>query len=202
MIDQCTRMIRNTRIRFGEAPRQFNPKEMAYLKPLPPAWCRPGKDQMHIIYRDAELLLTRGQVVWGSLIQANSLLFAQGADDCPGAAVYCPEAHRHDDLTRLAAISEKASKIKGSGASAEEMKFGAILAGESDRFFAYQLPKSLTNGDPALATCFMGIRKHLPAGILTNSYFPLLTHPESKATLILPARYWDPTLFDLWMAPA
>jgi hypothetical protein len=195
-------MIRNTRIRFGEAPRQFDAKEMAYLKPATPAWCRAGKDELHVIYRDAELLLTRGHIVWGSLIQANNLLFSPGPDDCPGAAVYCSEVHRHDDLTRLAEISQRASNIKGAGATPDETKFGKILAGEIDRFFAYQLPKTITNGDPVLATCIMGIRKHLPAGVLSHSYFPLLTHPETKATLILPARYWDPVLFDLWMAPA
>ncbi len=199
MSDRCVQMIRNTRLRFGEPPRQFAKSENAYLKMAPPAWCKPGKDLLHTVYNDREMLLREGKVVWGHLIQANSMAFNPGPDDVPGDVAFCPEPHWHDDLLRLGDMAKKLFEIKGAGSNTEERAFGKQLAHERDRFVSQPIPKSISLGSPVVATSFMVVRKHLPLGVLLNSYFPLLTHPKTKAVMVLPARYWDRELFDLWI---
>jgi hypothetical protein len=200
MSDSAIQMIRNTRLRFGEPPRQFPKNEQSYLNLTAPSWCSAKTDALYEVYRHREMLLREGRVVWGHLIQANSLIFEPGPDDVPGACAYCPDYHTHDDLSRLAEIAGNLFKLREKSTTAEEKAFGAILAGEKERFFQRPVPKTLTKGSPVFASCLMINRKHLPAGVLSNSYFPILVHPDTQAILIVPARYWDPELFNHWMS--
>lgn len=195
-------IIRNTRLRIGEPPRSFAPSERHYLESRSPIWCRPNADELHTIYADQKLLLTQGIVVWGHLLQANSALFARGNDDLPGASIYSPELHLHDDLTRLASVSEEVTALRqGGGKNPREKEIGKWLADERTTFMAHPVPASIAGATPVLSSCHMFIRKHLPGGKLTTSYFPLLVHPATKAVLIVPARYWDPEFVKMWTQP-
>jgi hypothetical protein len=199
MSDSAIQMIRNTRLRFGEPPREFPKGEQAYLSLTPPSWCNAKTDALHEIYRQRELLLREGRVVWGHLIQANELAFKPGPQDVPGDCVYCSDYHWHDDLVRLGDIAAKLFELKGKGATADEKAFGKQLAAETERFVRYPVPKSLAQGSPIFVNSFMIARKHLPTGYLGANYFPILVHPETKAILLVPARYWDPELYNSWI---
>lgn len=202
MSELFVQIIRNTRLRIGEPPRTFAPSERRYLETKAPAWCRPNVDDLHAIYADQKLLLTQGIVVWGYLLQANTGLFAPGEDDLPGASIYSPELHLQDDLARLASLSEEITALrKGGGKNPKEKEIGKWLADERTTFMAHPIPSSIAGTTPLLSGCHMFIRKHLPGGTLTTSYFPLLVHPKTKAVLVVPARYWDPDFVTMWTQP-
>jgi hypothetical protein len=195
-------IIRNIRLRLGEPPRNFGRKEMGYLRIKPPAWCKPAVDELHAVYRDLELLLTHGTAVWGALVQANDLLFAPGPQDSPGVAIYTPEPHWHDDLMRLSEMAKTVFALKtGGGKTEQEREIGAWLADERKRFMSHPLPASIARESPVVASAVMFSRKHLPGGVLSCGFFPLLVHAKTKAALIVPARYWDAELVNIWTRP-
>jgi hypothetical protein len=200
MSDSAIEMIRNTRLRFGEPPRQFPKNEQSYLGLTAPSWCDAKTDALYEVYRHREMLLSEGRVVWGHLVQANDQIFKPGPHDLPGDCVYCPDFHTHDDLVRLGDLSGKLFDLKGKGDTPDEKAFGKQLAAETERFVRYPVPKSLAKGSPLFVSSLMIPRKHLPAGALTHSYFPILVHADTQAILIVPARYWDPDLFNHWMS--
>jgi hypothetical protein len=192
-------IIRNIRVRIGEPKRTFDAREMSYLRITAPDWCK-ADDDLAPIYRHQDLLLTEGMVVWGALVQANSLLFSPGPHDSPGIVVYAAEPHLHDDLLRLSATAKKLFALKeGCGKTPAETKFGAKLADERSLFLAEAIPKSIGGDSPIVANTAMFPRKHMPGGVLNASYFPLLVHPKTTATLMVPARYWDNNLLDVWL---
>jgi hypothetical protein len=200
--DAYIEILRNTRLRFGEPPRQFASSEMSYLKVSPPSWCKKGKDDLFEFYRDFMMLMRHGRVVWGNLVQANNILFAAGAQDAPGSVVYCKEPYWHDELRRLAEIGTQLTALKeGSGNSPQEKQIGRWLADEMTRFVAHPVPTTLAGDAPVLTGCLMFIRKHLPGGVLSTSYFPLLVHDEIRTVAVLPARFWDGAMVDIWMSP-
>jgi hypothetical protein len=184
MSDSAIEMIRNTRLRFGEPPRQFPKNEQSYLGLTAPSWCDAKTDALYEVYRHREMLLSEGRVVWGHLVQANDQIFKPGPHD----------------LVRLGDLSGKLFDLKGKGDTPDEKAFGKQLAAETERFVRYPVPKSLAKGSPLFVSSLMIPRKHLPAGALTHSYFPILVHADTQAILIVPARYWDPDLFNHWMS--
>jgi hypothetical protein len=202
MGDAYIEIIRNTRVRFGEPPRTFSSADTKYLQVAPPAWCREGKDELYAFYRDHQFLMRHGTVAWGVLLQANTILFAPGPHDAPGAVAHCAEPHWHDDLRRLSDIGKQLSNLKdGSGQTPKEKEIGALLADEAKRFMAHPVPKTIAGEAPLLIGVTMFIRKHLPGRVLSTGYFPVLIHDDVKSVSVLPARYWDAAMVDIWMSP-
>jgi hypothetical protein len=192
-------IIRNIRVRLGEPKRQFAAKELKYLRVTAPAWCKPGND-LAPIYRDQDLLMSEGTVVWGALVQANTLLFRPGPHDSPGIVIHTTEPHLHDDLVRLSAVAKKLFALKdGGGKTSAEKAFGSKLADDLASFLAEAVPKTLGGESPILANTAMFHRKHLPNGILSCGFFPLFIHPTTTAIFVVPARYWDNNLLDVWV---
>jgi hypothetical protein len=192
-------IIRNIRVRVGEPKRQFDPKELKYLRLTPPAWCRAGHE-LAPIYRDQDLLLSEGTVVWGALVQANTLLFRPGPHDSPGIVIHTTEPHFHDDLVRLSASAKKLFALKdGGGKTPAEKAFGSKLADDLSSFLAEAIPKSIGGESTILANTAMFHRKHLPGGVLSCGFFPLFIHPNTTAVSVVPARYWDSNLLDAWV---
>jgi hypothetical protein len=198
MGSRYTQLMRNMRIRFGQAPREFDRDQFSYLNIKPPNWCRPGQDLLHMIYRDHETLLSQGTIVWAVLVMANNQLFAAGKEDHPGLIVYCPQPHWHDDLIRLDEVAKKIGELKTSAVTAKEKEIGKWLVDEQQRFLDLPAPETIVGKAPVRIGCNMFIRKHLPTGVLTTNQFPILVHPSTKATLILPSRFWDREMLDLW----
>lgn len=190
------------RLRLGEAPRTFSPDLHAHVTPKVPGWfSNPSEDELGTVFKDSELLLTQGKVVWGSLVMANNLIFAEGNTDLPGVIVYSSEFHRHDDLLRLSDVSEKVSALKaGTRNNAEEKQLGEWLADERTTMLAHPVPKSIAKGDTSLFTStLLFFREHLPGNNLATGYFPILTHPSSKAVMVLPGSFWPKEFISNWM---
>ena len=62
-----------------------------YIRLTAPAWM-PHADSLTGIYKDQLLLLIKGKIVYGAIVQANTLLFEDGRDDCPANVVFSKDA--------------------------------------------------------------------------------------------------------------
>jgi hypothetical protein len=173
--------------------------ERLYLHVRPPKWCRQSQDDLMLIYRDQHKLMNEGQVVLAMLVQANGRLFKKGVEDAPANVVYTPEIGVENSLTRLRDVAVKIASLKGTKPEdADEGKFARMVSYEYGRDFRVTVPDKLSDGLDVTYTTIMVHRKHLPEGYLANVFFPLLVHTESRAAMILPARYWSAELLSDW----
>lgn len=179
--------------------------ERLYLRIRPPKWCRKSDDALMIIYRDQDKLLREGVVAFSVIVQVNTTLFEKGRYNSPAVVLYITEAEVDDAGFRLMEVAEELYSLRemkqdeaDAERDAEKEKFGQMLLDEMGRYFRVSLPASLSKGLDVTYTTIMIHRKHLPYGYVTGNYFPLLIHQESRAAMILPARYWPGDMLADW----
>lgn len=163
------------------------------LRSPKPDWMRKcPRDPMHRQFADHGLLLRKGQVVWGELVQANVLLFEPGKFDCPANLLFStvPASDAWED--DLGEIATQLYSRKGAEATEPELAwFARYLANEMERAFNVPLPTSFTSGKEVYMTTTMITRRDLPHRQLTSRRFPLLVAPGlTPASMLLPGRYW------------
>lgn len=145
------------------------------------------------------LLLEQGTVVWGSLVQANSALFEPGPDDLPAALVYSHDAHFDSRPQNLRQIGGELFAHKGHDAPEPLRRIAEWLADEVERAYDIPVPDLLTERQ-VLITTFVVFRRHLPENVLNGAWFPILTHPDTRALMIVPRQFWPQNLIALWKA--
>jgi hypothetical protein len=172
----------------------------SYNRITRPDWARGRDTPFECIYQDYKRLLRRGEVVWGHIVQANTLLFKPGPDDCPAAAVFSLDPHFDDNLDELEHMARALFDLKRAEEYDKEVAdFARAITNEYEVLFNRKLPKSVASGRTVYYTTIMVHRKHLPARSLKAGWFPLVVLPkESPASLILPSRYWDANLVRQW----
>ena len=179
-------------------PRRPGLLERLYLRVRPPGWCR--TDDLMIVYQDSGKLLREGSVVLAVLVQANVLLFERGADDAPANVIYTTDHDAEQPVVRMLGVAQKLFSLKGAKPEdPDEARFARMVSYELGRDFRITVPESLSGGLDLTYTTIMVHRKHLPDGRLVAPYFPLLIHAESRAAMILPARYWPDDFLEEWV---
>ena len=175
------------------------PLERLYLRIRPPKWCRTSKDDLLLIYRDQKKLMDEGEVVVAMVVQANAALFKKGFQDAPANVIYTGDPAGENPLQKLGDIANRIFGLKGTKPEdPDEQKFAGMVSYEYGRDFRVTVPHKLADGLDLTYTTIMVHRKHLPQGYLANGFFPLLVHQESRAAMILPARYWSKELLEDW----
>jgi hypothetical protein len=198
------KLLEGCRRSFGPAPRSFSMGDRRHLSPLPPFWLliRP-KDRIWTLYKERSRLVSSGQVVWSAFVQANSLLFEPGSEDCPAAAVYSLDPRFDNEPGGLGRIAHALFALKGSVPSDPALQeLVHDITDEMERTYNLRVPDSLTDGREVFLTCIMVHRRHLPEGYLKQGLVPLVVNPAvTGATMILPSRYWGPELRYFWGMP-
>ncbi|MEY9873092.1 hypothetical protein ABH931_002573 [Streptacidiphilus sp. MAP12-33] len=187
VIDQC-------RASLGAAPRSFSWGEKLDLRIFRPFWMG-RNDLLAQILKAQDVLLAEGRLVWGALVQANSLLFAPGRQDHPAVVIYSPDAAAFDDSPGLLLdLARQLYRLKGTEQEDPELAaFSRMLANELDREVQWEVPRRLTGGATVHCTVIIAARKHLPGRVLRGSTFPLLIAPDRTAmTMMLPRRFRTP----------
>jgi hypothetical protein len=183
---------------FHLPPPRPGPLERLYLRARPPRWCR--TDDLMVVYQDRAKLTHEGAVVLAVLVQANSLLFERGADDAPANVIYTTDRDAEQPVVRMLGVAHRLFSLKGTKpADPDEARFARMVSYELGRDFRVTVPESLSGGLDLTYTTVMVHRKHLPDGRLVAPYFPLLIHAESRAAMILPARYWPDDFVAGWL---
>lgn len=173
--------------------------EKIYLKVHPPAWCKKENSNLMAIYRDQDKLIYEGVVCLAVFVQANVLLFSPGAVDYPANVIYCADLEVDDLLGKLRAVAYKIGALKNTKPEdADEREFAWLVSYEYGRPMRITVPPRLAGDLDITFTTIVVHRKHLPSGYLICDFVPLLIHPESRASIILPARYWPEEIFSQW----
>lgn len=172
--------------------------ERLYLRVRPPLWCR--TDDLMVVFRDREKILREGNIVPAVLVQANAALFERGGGDAPANVLYTTDGEVERPVARMLEVARRIFSLKNTQpADPEEARFARMVSQEFGRDFRITVPDCLSGELDLTYTTIMVHRRHLPEGRLAVPYFPLLIHPESRAAMILPARYWPDDFLDEWM---
>lgn len=194
-------MIENTRYNYCEKRKSFGFFDKQYNKLTQPAWMKQMKDtRFQSQYRDQEILLTRGDVVFAHLIQANSLLFQPGDNDAPAAIVFSSDRYYDDHVDELLTLGHAMFDLKGKTHDDPELeRFAKAITDEVSALFNFKLPEKITDGRKVYYSTIVVHRKHLPTKYLKTGWFPVLVQPETtEACMILPSKYWAPNLVKSW----
>jgi hypothetical protein len=144
--------------------------------------------------------LREGTVVLAVLVQANMYLFERGAGDSPANVIYTTDRDAEQPVVRMLGVAQKLFSLKDTEPEdADEARFARMISDELGRDFRVTVPEAIAGGLDLTYTTIMVHRRHLPEGRLVAPYFPLLIHPESRAAMILPARYWPDEFMEGWL---
>ena len=193
-------VLQECRQKFGPAPRSFSYREKRYLKLKPPAWCWTRMDPLMQFYKNQDLIREQGQVVWGHIVQANQLLFQPGSDDCPAAVVYSSDPWFDGHVDVLEEIATQLFELKGTRPADPQLaQIARYLTAETERQTRLSVPRQWAGGREVYLGDIMVHRKHLPAGYLAQSYFPVIVHTsEPRNLMVLPSLYWGDMLLAAW----
>ena len=160
---------------------------------LPPA------DALNEIFQRQSLLLTEGRPVWAVLLQANSSLREPGPNDSLGTLLYSPDPYFDDHPMELRAIGGEFASLKGSTPEDPMLLAAAqLISNDAGRPLGRALPLRVFSSREVCMSTFVAFRKHLPNGVLSQGLFPLLIHPATPASLMLPFEFWPIELIVRW----
>lgn len=194
LIEETRRIYDTKKVRFGFFDRRYN-------RVSPPSWMKKRKDtRLEAQYRDQELLLSQGDIVFAHLVQANSMLFETGKFDNPAAIVFSLDRHYDDNLGELQKIGHVLFGLKGHSVEDPELKeFADVITDEMKTLFNVPLPSGITDGHEVFCSSIMIHRKHIPSGFMQSGWIPLLVNPRlTNACRVLPERYWAQELVEYW----
>jgi hypothetical protein len=187
---------------FGSAPRnQSIWQKLTYFRIPRPMWLRANpSDGLTTLFDNLQMLFTEGTVVWGHVIQANSLMFQPGVHDCPGELVYSLEDARRVDPDDLNQVADQLYSLKGTEPEDSDLApIAAYLTNELIRVFGLPVPRAISPSLRCRISTTFFVRKHLPLRRLCNSLLPIVVNPrEPYIAMPLPARYWPEPLIDWW----
>jgi hypothetical protein len=172
---------------------------MKQVRAEPPAWLTASGDPVRIFYEKQETLFRKGRIGWGALVEADDGVFAQGEDDLPGVLVFSEDDYFDARPAELAALGARLVELKAAGATgaSEASRFAQNVRNDSGRPLGVPVPASLSPKAPTLSS-FIAIRAHLPDGMLSGDWFPVLMHPASVVPMIVPHTFWPPAMLTAW----
>jgi len=187
--------------RFGESPRRLAIWNRSYFHVPKPDWLKGiPDDKLMTIFRYLPALFSQGIVVWGHVIQANSMMFEPGSHDCPGELVYSLDRRRIIDPTLLQQIAFELGQLKRTQPQDDELAVIAdYLTNERIRVFGLPVPRPVSPSMPCHISTTLFVRKHLPEERLCKTLLPIVVMPdEPHIAMPLPARYWPKELLQWW----
>ena len=197
IIEQC---IEN----FGAAPRTISLWDrLGYWRIVRPEWLyHHPNDGMETFFLNLKELRRNGRVVWGRFIQANSLLFAPGVDDCPAEVVYSLDESNSILVEELDRIAGSLYALKHTQPDDPELApIADYLTKEVVRVYGMPVPKSISPRHACRISTVYVVRKQLPSPRrkLSQLLIPIIVAPNPPhVALPLPSRYWPEALIDWW----
>ncbi|MDP1612108.1 MAG: hypothetical protein Q8M11_13730 [Sulfuritalea sp.] len=192
-------ILEGVREKLGIWRRLATPTDYSTLRSIGPDWLL--HHPLFPTVANQRMLLEKGDVVWGALLQANSLLFSAGPDDHPAAAIYSLDTHFESRPSALRCIAHYLFSFKEGAEQAPE-DCRAIATWLADERAGEQIfpVSSRLSSRSVQATCHMVFRKHLPPreSMLSGFWFPLLVHDTTEAVIIAPSKFWPLDLINAW----
>ena len=182
---------------FGAGRLLQGGRWMKQVRTEPPAWMVASGDPVRIFYEKQETLFRKGRIGWGALVEADDGVFAQGEDDLPGVLLFSEDEYFDARPAELAAIGAKLVELRAIGSGSEASRFAQAVRNDSGRPLGVPVPASLSAREPMMSS-FIAIRAHLPDGLLSGAWFPVLVHPSSVVPMIVPQTFWPPAMLAAW----
>lgn len=158
--------------------------------------------RLYLRFYIEKILLEKGKVVWGYLIQANTSLFKPGKKDGFAAIVYSLEPEFNNNLYELYRIATELYELKGATIEHPEvldLKSIATAITNEDKLFNVKISKSVALDKEVYYTTMIISPKHLPRNYLSSCWFPILAAPEeTNIVKVLPSKYWCSYLLKAW----
>ena len=180
-----------------DIPRQLDtlsPEDQAYLHTTMPDWAI--NDDISRFFDQHDRVLQTGKIVWAALIQANKALLETGDRNHGGEIVYDPDGRM--PFVDLLTASDMLANLKGKkNLDPEQQYIGDYLENERIRVFGLDVPASTLPYPLKISTTFFD-RKHLPDGMLSLSYFPILLD-QAGVAVVVPSKYWTTLFRQQWM---
>lgn len=193
-------LMDRTREKYDKKRNKFSFIDKLFFNRLSkPAWVRAkGDTRFDVLYRDQDILYSRGKIVLAHVFKANTSLYQYGEYDSPATVVYSEDPFFEEDFYKLMEIVGYLSNLKNNPAS-EHSNLARMLADDMTAHYNILLPNSITYGKKVYYTSLMVHRKLLPSRYLKSNWFPLLICPsETKASSIVPFYCWDRKLALMW----
>ena len=188
---------------FGPAPRTLSFwDQLTYLRIGKPLWLRmDSMDDMNVLFRHKRALLKNGRVVWGHVVQANSLMYEDEPDNCPGEIVYSLADSGKATPKYLARLASRLYSLKGTRPTdLASAKIAAHLTDEMTRVYGLKVPIILSPKVRCQISTTFFCRKHLPQRKLCKSILPIIVYPQKPfVALPLPERFWPKKLIEWWI---
>lgn len=191
--------LEKTRHALSPVPRSYPITDKLYNRLQPPSWIT-NDNPLKNIYQDQSLLLREGKIVWGQIVQANEYLFEDRSEDYPAAILFSMDPAIDEDPEKLRDIAQIIYGLKGKESSNEELnKVVKVITDEQTIWMNYYISAEATGSISVFYSSIMVHRKHLPLNHLNSGWFPILVHPrKTKGVMILPSKYWDSKMVDIW----
>jgi hypothetical protein len=187
---------RNLGSRTGEFWRENHRElEIGHESPLDPG------DPLNRLWRDQELLFTRGDVQLAALVMANTHLFHRAWVGAPAVVVHGSDPAFEEDPDELLEIAQALDDLRSGPAPAdpELATLHARLVDEYDRTTWTPVPASIAGRVPCHVSTLFLHRGAMPDGWVADSMFPILAlREQTPALALLPSRYWPEELVRAW----
>lgn len=192
-----------------ECRKQFGPPglrkfplmdRLFYLNIKRPDWCT-EEEALWQLFENKQDVFKYGNIVWGHIVQANTLLFEPGEDDCPASVLFCPDPKQVIHFETLQSAAQRMFQLKNTTPSDPELlKIAQALTNEVTRTFGVKVPQQFSDGFSLYQASTFIARKHLPNGVLSRPLFPLLVNSKSPFYCFpLPSQYWSNSLVEDWI---
>jgi hypothetical protein len=191
---------------FGSSPRRISLLDrLTYWRVIRPQWMQLlPNDPLEKLFLNLTRLRRDGVVVWGHIIQANSLLFSSGSVNCPAEMVYSLEDGTRADPSYLSSVAADLFSLKNTKPNQPEFApIADYLTNERTRWFGKPVPSSISPRRPCRISTIYVVRKHLPgpSRCLERPLMPIIVHPKPPyVALVLPSRYWPDDLLEWWQS--
>lgn len=172
--------------------------------PTPHQWLKPSHP-LYTIFWEKDRLVRHGQVYYGHIVQANSILFEPTPQiDCPASILYstAPIISEHPQVLRkLSAMLYDYKDVPLEEVPEQWRELARIITDEHDcTHCTFSVP--VCGQDATIHFIPMMIfRSHLPGGILNGSLLPIIVAPNHCSTVtILPQQFWPSNFKNAWLS--
>lgn len=174
-------------------------ERLFYLQVNKPIWCDKS-DELFALFENKKKVIHYGNIVWGNIVQANTLLFEQGSSDCPASVIFSPDPNVDLSFEQLSSAASDMFELKNTTPDDERLrKIADTLTNEMERTFGVNVPKEFCPEFQLYEASTFISRKHLPNRILSKGVLPLLVSPRKPFwCLPLPSKYWPQSLIEYW----
>lgn len=189
------------RTAFGAPRRQFSRQDVAILQVPPPRWLpQDGRHEMHFLFQGLPWVFAEGDVRWGAIVQANKICWVEGIEDSGACLLHSPDPFFDENVELLHGFGRQLFETKGRFTKNPELqRFADILGNEWESPTRLPVPRFLTEGRDVTYTTIFVFRRHLPLPYLVEPIVPIVVHPNTGHSAILPSAWWPQGLIDEWM---